>query len=92
MRKFVQIRRHNKRRTNYHDEDDNDANLRRPPTRVEHANEQPDTETLAADVLQSANTKINGTAGGGRLDSMKNGNAMTIYLNLHTLKQAEQPG
>jgi hypothetical protein len=91
MRKYGQIRRHNKIRTNYHDEDDNDTNLK-SPTRVKHTNEQPETETLTADVPQSANTKINGTVGRGRLDSMENGNTMTIYLNLHALKPAGHPG
>jgi hypothetical protein len=91
MRKYGQIRRHTKIRTNYHDEDDNDTNLK-PPTRVKHTNEQRDTETLTADVLQSANTKINRTVGGGRLDRMENGNTMTIYLNLYALKRAGHPG
>jgi hypothetical protein len=71
MRKYGQIRRHYKIRTNYHDEDENDTNLK-PPTSAKHTNEQLDTETLTADVLQSANTKINGTVGGCRLDSMEN--------------------
>jgi len=72
MRKYGQRRRHYKIRTKYHDEDENDINLK-PPTRIKHTNEQLDTETLTADVLQSANTKINGTVGGCRLDSMENG-------------------
>jgi hypothetical protein len=76
---------------NYHDKDENDTNLK-SQTRVKHTNEQPDTETLTADVLQSANTKINGTVGGGRLDSMENGNTMTIHLNLYALKRAGHPG
>lgn len=37
-------------RTNYHDEDANDTNLK-PPTSVKHTNEQLDTETLTGDVL-----------------------------------------
>jgi len=71
MRKYVQIRRHYKIRTKYYDENENDTNLK-PPTRVKHTNEQLDTETLTADVLQYAHTKINGPVGGGRLDSMEN--------------------